>query len=882
MMQVKNRRCIRRLSWRAMGAARTRNLIAVLAIALTTMLFTALFTIAFSLNASIQDNNFRQAGGWNHGGFKYLTEAQFQELREDPLVKQYGLRRFLGMPQEIPFNKSHVEIGYSDANNAHWSYCDPVAGRLPQEGTNEAATDTRVLELLGIEPELGAEFTLSFAVNDVPTTQTFTLCGWWEYDEAVVANQVLIPESRVNAVLQQLGVEPSGLYGTWNLGIMLDSSLHIADDLETILTNHGYQSQTYGQDNYIATGVNWGYTGVQFASMLDPMVVLAMAVLVLIIIFTGYLIIYNVFQISVTNDIRFYGLLKTIGTTGRQIKRMVRQQALLLSAAGIPLGLLVGYGIGYVLTPLMTALLNGVTANLRSVNPAIFIGATLFALFTVLISCHKPGRMAAWVSPVEAARYTDGNSRSGRKGRKRLRKAGRGCSLPKMAWANLGRSRGKTVVTVVSLSLAVVLLNLTVTFTNSFDMDKYLANQTVSDFVVADASYFQTGNLYSAETALPEDMIAQIGEQGGVEAGGRIYGQTSNIREFVAEDYFRENRSYWLEEYIALQERNAAGLLADDVQLYGMERYVLEKLKLLEGDLSKLFEPGGRYIAAVYGYDDYGKPIAGSHWAQVGDVITLRYVEEYEFYDTETGAILSQADMDAGATYQKRAKVYRDVQYEVVALVGVPHALSYRYYGDDEFVLNAQTFIQDTGTNSILQYSFDTTEAGTAPMEQFLHDCTNDQYAQCDYESKATFAEEFSALRSMFLIMGGTMSLIIGLVGVLNFLNAILTGILVRRREFAVLQSIGMTGKQLKTMLVWEGIYYALAAVLLSLVLSLLAVPAGAIAVNSLFWFTTYRFTIGPVLWLAPIFLALGVALPLLFYRVAAKHSIVERLRQME
>ena len=153
-MNVSNGKCIRDLSRKSLRANRTRNLIAVLAIALTTVLFTSLFTIAMSINDGIQQNNFRQAGGWSHGTFKYLTEEQFEELKDDPLIDQWGLRRFLGMPTDVPFNKSHVEIGYSDANNAHWMYCDPVEGRLPQEGTNEAATDTHVLKLLGVEPEI--------------------------------------------------------------------------------------------------------------------------------------------------------------------------------------------------------------------------------------------------------------------------------------------------------------------------------------------------------------------------------------------------------------------------------------------------------------------------------------------------------------------------------------------------------------------------------------------------------------------------------------------------------------------------------------------------------------------------------------------------------
>ena len=187
------------------------------------------------------------------------------------------------------------------------------------------SADTHVLELLGVEPEIGARFTISFDVDGHTTTQTFTLCGWWEYDEAIVANHILIPESRADAILDEAGTVPpgeDGMTGSWNLDVMLKSgSRHIANDIAQILESHGYQDQSAGAPDYIHTGVNWGYTGAQLSDNLDPSVVIAVAAMLLLIIFTGYLIIYNVFQISVTNDIRFYGLLKTIGTTPRQLRR---------------------------------------------------------------------------------------------------------------------------------------------------------------------------------------------------------------------------------------------------------------------------------------------------------------------------------------------------------------------------------------------------------------------------------------------------------------------------------------------------------------------------------------------------------------------------------
>ena len=883
-MKVSNRGCIRRLSLRSLLASRTRNIVAVLAIALTAVLFTSLFTIALSINEGIQQNNFRQAGGWSHGTFKYLTEEQCEELKDDPLIAQWGLRRFVGMPRSAPFNKSHVEIGYSDANQAHWSYCDPVEGRLPQEGTNEAATDTHVLELLGVEPELGAQFTVTFLVDGHETTQTFTLCGWWEYDKAVVANHILIPESRVDAILTEVGVTLPGsdnMTGSWNLDVMLKHGARsIASDLEEILVNHGYQSETLGE-NDISTGVNWGYTGAQLSNKLDPAVAAIIVGVLVLILLTGYLIIYNVFQISVAGDIRFYGLLKTIGTTPRQLRRIIRTQALLLSLIGIPIGLLLGWLLGGVLTPVITARLNEVT-TVVSVSPLLFVGAAIFALVTVLISCRRPGRLAGKVSPVEAVRYTEGKAlkRNGKR-------SGKGVSLLSMAWANLGRSRGKTFITVLSLTLAVVLLTLTVTFAGGFDMDKYVSNFTASDFILADAGQFQTGgHAFNDEMEVPEEVIDAVEAQGGITGCGRIYGKTAPALEFVTEEYYRSMWGRWntqeqMDSMVAFKERTEDGLLDNQVQLYGMEPFALDHLKVLEGDLSKLNDPDGSYIAAVYSDDDYGSPEMDSHWARLGDTVTIRYVEKFEYYDPATGEVYGPLEnVPEGAAYAERAIKYRDVDYTVAALVTVPFALSYRYYGADEFVMGADTFVRETGTDSVMYYAFDTTEEANAAMESFLADYTENGNPQFDYESKATYAGEFESTRSMFLLLGGALSFIVGLVGVLNFFNAIFTGITARRRELAVLQSIGMTARQLRTMLALEGLLYTLGAALLALALILVTAPFVGPALNGLIWFFTYHFTIWPIAVVLPLFGALGILIPVLSSRAAQRYSVVERLRQ--
>lgn len=881
-MKVANKKIIRKLSIRNMKASNVRNYIAILAISLTTLLFTALLTIVMSISYSFEQSNFRQVGGFSHGGLKYLTVEQFKELKDDPLIKEYGLRNYVGRPLNEPFYKAQVEVSFCDANTAKWMFIEPKEGRLPQENTNEAATDTRVLELLGVEPKLGTEFTMTFDVDGVETTQTFTLCGWWEYDEAIIASHVLIPQSRAQSIFNELNTQGNdGITGTYNMDVMLSSSAHIEEDLKTILERHGYQndSRTNG-DNFIATGVNWGYVSAQLSDSMDAGTVLAIVAVLILIIFTGYLIIYNVFQISISNDIRSYGLLKTIGTTGKQIRRMVRIQAFVLAGIGIPIGLFAGYGVGAVLTPIVLKNLNGVHSSDLSVSPWIFIGSAIFALITVFISCRKPAKMAASVSPIEAVRYTEG---SGIK--KKQRKARKGASLIQMAFANLGRNKKKTVITIVSLALAVVLLQITVIFTNGFDMDKYLRNAVV-DFQVADARYFQVGTgFFYEEQSLTEDMIAEIQSLEGIADSGRTYAGAYHGSEFVTEENYRLTQGKWLsqeelENWLA-HENKENGLIQTDVQLYGMEPFCLNKLKVLSGDLSKLYT-GGNYVAAVYLADDYGNPEMNTHWAKTGDKVTIRYTEEYEYYNPETGEVYTPDEELTDKLFAARSAKYRDVEYEVVAEVILPGKLSYRYYGMDEFIMGADTFIQDTQTDNIMYYAFDAEESACEKIEEYLQNYTEKVQTMYDYESKKTYEEEFESFRNMVLLMGSALSFIVGLVGVLNFLNAILTGILTRHREFAVLQSVGMTGKQLKIMLVYEGLFYATGSVGLSFVLCILTAPFINNLLSDMFWFFTYHFTVMPILIVTPVFILLGIMLPLIVYRYVAKKSIVERLREAE
>lgn len=882
-MNVKNRKCIRKLSWRSLWASRKRNIIAIIAIALTTLLFTSMFTIVLSLNASYETYQFRQLGGYAHGTFKDVSSEQAERISAHPKVKEVGVRKVIGISVDGVFAKTPAEVSYMDANCTKWSYATPTTGRIPESG-KEVAMDTAALQLLGVTPELGAEVTFSYSITDkdqitFDVTDTFTLVGYWDYDDLMPVHYINISmdyADDIEAQAMETGLEP---FRT-DLNVMLTSSANIQGQMEQVDTDLGYTWDSYTDPNSVRIGVNWGYTTSQLASQIDPELVIAVVAFLLLVIFTGYLIIYNIFQLSVTGDIRFYGLLKTIGTTPRQLKRIIRQQSLLLCVIGIPVGLLLGYGIGAVLVPvvLKTTQLGAVSSTI-STSPVIFLGSALFALLTVLLSCSKPGKMAAKVSPVEATKYTDMVQT------KKKHRDIRGAKLHQMAFANLGRNKKKTVLVVLSLALSVTLFNALCAFVGGFSMEQYVSSMTCADFIVSTTDYFRF-NMSADEFITPEQIEeiaantnARLSGTGYAVRGAKYLWMTEDA---LRQDYARYESAEQLDIHMSGMEHRG-NMVMGDTRIEALDSSLFEKLQVFDGDLSPMLKPDNHAIAIAVSLDDYGNLPNRDYYPKVGDTVTVTYADDLKYIDSRTGELCTA---DTPEEYLQ-PKLYgaRDVEYTVCALVKLPYSMGYRYGGIGyNTVLSVDTALRDSSGPVIpMLYLFDTSdETGETEAEQYLSDLSAGALSPLMYESKATVRAEFAQFQQMFLLIGGVLCAIIGLVGLLNFFNAMMTGILSRRREFAVLQAVGMTNGQLKTMLIYEGLFYAMASVAAAFVLSLVLGPLAGKMLGSMFWFFDYQFTILPVLLTIPMFLLLGWLIPTVLYGQAAKQSVIEQLRDTQ
>jgi putative ABC transport system permease protein len=360
-----------------------------------------------------------------------------------------------------------------------------------------------MLDLLGVPYEIGAKVPLEFTVGDDKYNETFTLSGYWTGDPVFQAQQVWLSREYVDEALAGKEFPGDSYTGKLSADVWFNNTINIEDKIKQLIAERGYA------EDEITYGVGWAYAASGFNADLTSIGIVVLVIAMILL--SGYLIIYSVFTISVNADIHFYGLLKTIGTTGKQIRKIIRTQALVLSAAGIPLGLALGYICGVLLSPVVLRIFDLGVITQASSNPAVFVFAAAFSGLTVFIGCRKPGKIASKVSPVEAVKYSGASAGGGKKTKKT-----RAVTPFSMAWANVTREKRRLFVIVTSLSLALILLNSAFSATKSFDMDAYLSNSIISDFNVADYSIFGPSRDKSTEGVTPE-LLREAEERGAKE-----------------------------------------------------------------------------------------------------------------------------------------------------------------------------------------------------------------------------------------------------------------------------------------------------------------------------------------------------------------------------
>lgn len=843
---------VRVLNQRLFRKNRGRNLVAVLAILMTAMMFATLFTLAQSMSENLVEMTFRQTGYDAQVSLKSIQPDQVKMLANHPDVKETGESTVLGLAENKALSGKQVEIRWADKSYASHSFCMPATGHMPEKG-NEAALDTLTLKRLGVEPKLGEEVTLEWRkdLSDPEAekiSSTFTLCGFWEGNESVYASMAWVSRDYTEDILAESEdvIADGNVFGMHMAQVTLYSDRNIEKTMDKVLSDTGLTDLNYH--------VNLAYSPEMGATALQE--TLPMYLGMILVFIAGYLIIYNIFQISVTADVQFYGKLKTLGMTTKQIKKLIFGQSNKLCLIGIPAGLLLGWLLGMVLVPAFTGILEG--GGSVSVNPVIFIGSAVFAWLTVLISCLRPARLAGKVSPVEALRMSDADGRS-----KKIRRKKENTSLASMAWANLGRNKKRTVTVICSMTLGLVLLSCFYAKNAAFDMEKYLENLTIADFELSDVtSEDYIGGYDPKGDTLNETLVETLESFEGVESTGHQYSAQFTWK--MDEQTVKNLQGFYTEEMLAdWSTYNPSGAEAfhravdtgeTSAVVFGMDGIPLQEVTkesyIMDGAFDAEAFSSGKYVLAV------------------GPAI-----EQDETYPSLPVPSVGSAIELAGKSYEVMAVVYPLMPVDDgAAEMGAPSAM------EMHFIIPADTFRAQWPENTLRRLFVNVKDSQVETMQEWLDAYMEEKDSSLPVTSRKSMAEQYEAETRSSAVMGNAISIIIALVGVLNFINSMVTAIVSRKREFAMIQSVGMTKNQLCRMLVCEGLYYAAITLTASYLISAAAVGIGIRAMVE-GGFTTFRFTLLPLIICTPILLVFAVLIPYLCFKNLEKHSIVERLR---
>jgi len=559
------------------------------------------------------------------------------------------------------------------------------------------------------------------------------------------------------------------------------------------------------------------------------------AIIIALIVFGSVSLIYNAFSISVSERTRQFGLLSSVGATRKQLRRMVLFEALAVSIVGIPLGILVGIGgIGITLLLIGDKFFSIVRVDIPMrlcVSWQAVVIAAVIALVTVLISAWIPSKRATGVSAVEAIRQSMDIKVSGRPVRT-SKLAYKLFGLPGvLAGKHYKRNRKKYRTTVVSLFMSIVLFVSAAAFTDymmesaegglasdQFDLI-YAAESDASSAMTPDAllellfsEQNVTGGTYTKKqflqgdisreyvTAMYADRFADFGMEREDAAPKEL--SISGYLYFVADAEFNKLlEKYNLKEADYYDRDKPLGIALDrNIELdRRLEKYVT--LDTLKGDGCVI---EGLYYVEIDGYyrkdsriDENGnKVVLYQNRDNENDIIELPYKESIAKYTLRSEKTIEEAPFFVS----RSTPVAINMIYPYSMLESVVPEAALNQFRNTEYFLTSSDH-----TASFENLATVLTENGLSSRQLF------------DY---AANAETNRNVVTIIRVFAYGFIVLISLIAAANVFNTISTNISLRRREFAMLKSVGMTQKGFSRMMNYECLLYGSKALLLGLPVS--------------------------------------------------------------
>lgn len=553
--------------------------------------------------------------------------------------------------------------------------------------------------------------------------------------------------------------------------------------------------------------------------------VLTYGVVGAVILLACVLVIYGVFYLSVIGRIHKFGQLRTIGMTKKQMKKFVSKEGRLLFLKSAPIGILIGIIVGYFILP----------EGFSIVNTLIIVACVFVVIYLItMISITKPSKIASNVSPIEALRYTPQDTMKN----KANKKVCRNLSPIGLGIMNFSKNKKKATITMLSLGLGGILFITAATYMSSFDKADYSRQ-----------GYFKDAEFYihysesareleengtsgiQAKSPMDDSFVQEIKNIDGVE-------KVTEVKNFGISYDFPEHSEYNNDDYI---------LPLNEEQIKNIDKYIetgtADYDKLMTGNYILVADNGN--VEEIYGWK-----------FNIGDKITIHYFD---------GNKMAEREVEVLGTLSHDFVLDNSSSLEGWFVMPEKPILNWLTYDS----LNAQILISTDESK---------TEQVGAELEQIVA-----ERPELSLETLAETTEIHNAEADRVFGAISGLAIFIMMFSILSMMNTLITNIVTRKQELAMLESIGMSKSQIRKMLLGESLLLVIATVGVTLTIGTLC---GYFLCNMLYnngmYYMSFKFptvfTVAYVVVLTLVPLVITIASMKSF----SKEALVERLRGMD
>ena len=543
-----------------------------------------------------------------------------------------------------------------------------------------------------------------------------------------------------------------------------------------------------------------------------------------VILLAGVLVIYGVFYLSVIGRIHQFGQLRTVGMTRKQMKKFVSREGRMLFFRSAPIGIVVGVAVGGLLVP----------AGFDVGNTALVAAAVFAAVYMVtMLSVRRPARIASRVSPMEALRYVpqDGMKRALNK------KMCRNLTPVGLGAMNFSKNKKKTVITMCSLGLGGILFMTAATYMSSYDKEKFARQGYFTDaefnilysISAIELSEYGLSGL-QADVPLGDELIQEILSWDGVK-------QVRGIKSLGVQFDFPKHDEYG--------DDDSVSLLTDE-ESRNLEAYLeagsVDYDRLMSGDC--VLTVDNAVVKEVFGWG-----------FEPGDTLVFHYYDGSKMAEKEVtilGILNSQYTLD--------------------------HMGGEGWFCMPEQAALGMVSYPSLNTNLLVS----TEEEKEAAVGEMLSELIGAQ-PQLDLETLAerriTYQQNADQL---FGAITGLAAFIM-MFSILSMMNMLITNIVTRKQELAMLESIGMGKGQIRAMLLGEGLLLALLTIGVAMTLGVLCGYAlSSMLYDNGAFYMEFRFPAGFALGFTGVLIVTPLLITAACMHGFSKETLVERLRGAE